>query len=45
MGGLNPAGILEESGISTHSHALAALAKYEILFPYEELDERIRDLV
>jgi len=45
MGGLNPAGILEECDISTHSHALAALAEYEILFPYEELDERIRDLI
>lgn len=45
MGGLNPAGILEESGISTHSRALATLVEYEVLFPYEQLDARIRDLV
>ncbi len=41
MGGLNPAGILEERGIPTHSRALAALAPYDMLFPYEELDARI----
>jgi repressor of nif and glnA expression len=45
MGGLNPAGILEESGIPTHSRALAALAEYDILFPYDELDVRIRNLI
>jgi repressor of nif and glnA expression len=45
MGGLNPAGILEERGIKTHSLALAALAEYEIFFPYEELDARVSDLV
>ena len=45
MGGLNPAGILEERGIKTHSLALAALAEYEMFFPYEELDARVSDLV
>ena len=45
MGGLNPAGILEERGIKTHSHALATLAEYEIFFPYEELDARVSDLI
>ncbi len=44
VGGLNPAGILEERGIATQSLALAALAEYEILFPYEELDARISNL-
>jgi hypothetical protein len=44
MGGLNPVGILEESGIKTHSLALAALAEYEIFFPYEELDARVNEL-
>jgi repressor of nif and glnA expression len=41
MGGLNPAGILEERGITTRSRALAALAPYDMLFPYEELDARV----
>ncbi len=45
MGGLNPAGILEERGIKTHSHALATLAEYKTFFPYEELDARIDKLV
>jgi repressor of nif and glnA expression len=45
MGGLNPAGILEESGIATHSRALASLAEYEIFFPYEEMDSRVQDMI
>jgi len=45
MGGLNPAGILEEKGITTHSLALATLAEYEIFFPYEELDIRAKNIV
>lgn len=44
IGGLNPAAILEEKGIKTHSRALAALAEYERFFHYEELEERIRGL-
>jgi hypothetical protein len=42
IGGLNPAAILEEVGIRTYSRALAALADYEVFFPYEELDERVQ---
>ena len=44
MGGLNPAAILEEKGIKTHSRALAALAEYERFFHYDELEDRIRAL-
>jgi len=44
MGGLNPIAILEENGIRTHLHALAALADYRVFFPYDELDTRIRNL-
>ena len=42
IGGLNPAAILEEKGIKTHSRALAALAEYERFFHYDELEDRIR---
>jgi repressor of nif and glnA expression len=42
IGGLNPVAILEEKGIRVHSRALAGLAAYERLFPYQELDQRIR---
>jgi repressor of nif and glnA expression len=45
IGGLNPAAILEERGIKSHSRALAALAEYDLFFHYEELDARIRELV
>lgn len=41
IGGLNPAAILEEKGIKTHSRALAALADYDRFFNYEELEDRI----
>jgi repressor of nif and glnA expression len=44
IGGLNPAAILEETGIKSYSRALAGLADYHTLFHYEELDARIRDL-
>lgn len=44
IGGLNPAAILEEKGIKTHSRALAALVDYEKFFPYDELDEHILEL-
>jgi repressor of nif and glnA expression len=43
IGGLNPAAILEEVGIRTYSRALAALADYKAFFPYDELDDRIRE--
>ncbi len=42
IGGLNPAAILEEKGIKTHSRALAALAEYETFFHFEELEDRLR---
>ncbi|RJP69011.1 MAG: DUF128 domain-containing protein [Candidatus Abyssobacteria bacterium SURF_17] len=45
MGGLNPIAILEENGIRTQSRALAALADYETLFPYDELDSHICGMV
>jgi len=45
IGGLNPAAILEEKGIKTHSLALAGLAEYETLFPYYELDDRIQAMI
>jgi repressor of nif and glnA expression len=41
IGGLNPAAILEERDIKTHSRALAALAEYERFFHFEELEDRI----
>ena len=44
IGGLNPAAILEEKGIKTHSRALAALVEYQKFFPYDELDERILEV-
>ncbi|UCD58437.1 MAG: DUF128 domain-containing protein [Candidatus Hydrogenedentota bacterium] len=44
MGGLNPVAILEEKGIKTQSRALAALAQYRSLFPYDELSTRIQNL-
>jgi repressor of nif and glnA expression len=44
IGGLNPAGILEERGIRCHSRALAGLVDYRKLFHYKELNERIRNL-
>jgi len=43
IGGLNPVAILEEAGIRQHSRALAGLTDYRNLFPFEELDERIRE--
>lgn len=42
IGGLNPAAILEEKGMKSHSRALAGLAEYSTLFPYKELDEKIK---
>ena len=45
IGGLNPAAILEEKGIKADSRALAALAEYETFFPYDELDDRVHELI
>lgn len=43
-GGLNPLAALEEKGVHIHARALAALMDYRTLFPYEELETRIRKL-
>lgn len=45
IGGLNPAAILEEYGIKVHSRALAAIADYQVLFPYKELASRAREFI
>jgi HTH-type transcriptional regulator, global nitrogen regulator NrpRI len=42
IGGLNPIAILEEHGIRATSRAMANLIKYSELFPYPELDQRIK---
>ncbi len=42
IGGLNPVAILEEYGIQIQNRALAALADYNTLFSYKELDIRAR---
>ncbi len=41
VGGLNPAAILKERGITSHPYTLSGLAEYETFFHYEQLDERI----
>jgi repressor of nif and glnA expression len=41
IGGLNPAAILEEQNIKTHSRALSGLIQYEELFHYERLGDEI----
>jgi len=41
VGGLNPAAVLKERGIKSHTHALSGLAEYQTFFNYEELDKRI----
>jgi len=43
-GGLNPLAALEEKGVHIHARALAALVDYRELFPYPELEARIRKL-
>ncbi len=42
IGGLNPASILEETGVRTYSRALAGLIDFNRLFRYEEMENRIR---
>ena len=41
IGGLNPAAILEESGIKVKSRALAGMVEYDRLFHYQEMEDRI----
>jgi len=43
-GGLNPVAVMVERGKSLESKALAGLVGYDRLFPYTELDERVRAL-
>jgi len=45
IGGLNPVAILEETALKVRSRALAGLADYRLLFPYWELNQRIRGLI
>jgi repressor of nif and glnA expression len=45
IGGLNPIAILEEHGIRAASRAMANLIEYSELFPYPELDQRIKAFV
>jgi repressor of nif and glnA expression len=42
IGGLNPVSILEETGVRAYSRALAGLIDFNRLFPYEEMESRIR---
>jgi len=43
IGGLNPVAVVEEAGERIHSRALAGMVDYSSLFPYEELEERVRE--
>lgn len=45
IGGLNPIATVEERGERVFSRALAGLAEYGRLFPYEELADRSRGLL
>ncbi|MEW6594628.1 MAG: NrpR regulatory domain-containing protein [Thermodesulfobacteriota bacterium] len=45
IGGLNPVAVLEETGIRIQSRALAGMVDYSQLFPYQEMEERLRRLV
>lgn len=42
IGGLNPVAILEETGTRIQSRAMAGLVEYERLFPYQEMEGRLR---
>lgn len=45
IGGLNPIAILEEDGIRITSRAMANIVDYQLLFPYQELDQRMREFL
>ena len=45
IGGLNPAAIIEESGIKVKSRALAGMVEYERLFHYHEMAQRVEKLL
>jgi repressor of nif and glnA expression len=42
IGGLNPVAVVEEMGERIHSRALEGIVDYDRLFPYTELEERMR---
>jgi hypothetical protein len=44
IGGLNPVARLEESGVAVQAYALAGLKEYNSLFPFDELEQRLRKL-
>jgi repressor of nif and glnA expression len=44
-GGLNPVAVMVERGKRLDFKALSGLVVFDRLFPYHELDERVRDLV
>ena len=44
IGGLNPAAILEETGIKVRSRAMAGIVEYERLFHYHEMEKRISNI-
>jgi repressor of nif and glnA expression len=45
IGGLNPVAILEEQEIKVQSRALAGMVEYDKLFPYQEMEERIKKVI
>jgi repressor of nif and glnA expression len=45
IGGLNPLAIFEESGERVLSQALAGLVEFERLFPYYELEDRLKRIM
>jgi len=42
VGGLNPLAILEESKLHLSSRAMSGVVEYDTLFPYSELEERVK---
>jgi repressor of nif and glnA expression len=45
IGGLNPMAAIEEGGERVHSRALSGIVDYRRLFPYDQLAERLRDIL
>ncbi len=45
IGGLNPIAMLEERSIPVQSKALATIIDFDLLFPFYELEQRVRDMV
>ena len=42
IGGLNPVSVLEETGVRAYSRALAGLVDFGRLFPYQDMEARVR---